>query len=66
MLGGRISTQDEEDVEDELEALEAEMAAINNPEPVLPTVPNANLPVAERQEGVEEPSKQQEREMLAA
>ncbi|ODA77502.1 hypothetical protein RJ55_07131 [Drechmeria coniospora] len=41
MLGGRISNQDEEEVEDELAALQAEMAADGQQ---LPTVPNANLP----------------------
>ncbi|KAH7320257.1 Snf7 family [Stachybotrys elegans] len=39
MLGGRISNQDEEEVEDELAALEAEMAGPQQ----LPTVPNDQL-----------------------
>ncbi|KAM0248675.1 hypothetical protein ACHAQJ_009349 [Trichoderma viride] len=45
MLGTRISAQDEEEVEDELAALEAEMSGVNQK---LPTVPNAQLPVSER------------------
>ncbi|KAL6906607.1 hypothetical protein GGI43DRAFT_234310 [Trichoderma evansii] len=45
MLGTRITAQEEEDVEDELAALEAEMSGVNQK---LPTVPNAQLPVSER------------------
>ncbi|PNP40367.1 hypothetical protein TGAMA5MH_07694 [Trichoderma gamsii] len=45
MLGTRITAQDEEEVEDELAALEAEMSGVNQK---LPTVPNAQLPVSER------------------
>ncbi|KEY69539.1 hypothetical protein S7711_02074 [Stachybotrys chartarum IBT 7711] len=45
MLGGKISTQDEEEVEDELAALEAEVAGVGRE---LPTVPNDRLPEAER------------------
>ena len=65
MLGGRISAQDEDEVEDELEALEAEMSGRNQE---LPAVPNANLPVKAR-EPEAGPRKQEEREeqaMLAA
>ncbi|KAH6997114.1 Snf7 family [Ilyonectria destructans] len=40
MLGGRISNHDEEEVEDELAALEAEMSGQQ-----LPAVPNTDLPV---------------------
>lgn len=40
MLGGRITNQDEEEVEDELAALEAE---VNGPTK-LPDVPNNKLP----------------------
>ncbi|KPM39137.1 hypothetical protein AK830_g7430 [Neonectria ditissima] len=40
MLGGRISNHDEEEVEDELAALEAEMSG-----PELPAVPDTDLPV---------------------
>lgn len=46
MLGGRISAQDEEDVEDELAAMEAELSGEAR---VLPTVPDAQLPVSEGQ-----------------
>ena len=39
MLGGRISNQDEDEVEDEMEALEAEITGVP-----LPDVPAADLP----------------------
>lgn len=47
MLGGRMSNQDEDEVEDELEALEAEVSGVNKlpdapsklPEGLLPTAP---------------------------
>ncbi|KAL7810929.1 hypothetical protein V8C44DRAFT_331310 [Trichoderma aethiopicum] len=45
MLGTRITAQDEEEVEDELAALEAEMSGVDQK---LPTVPNAQLPASER------------------
>ncbi|KAG9235467.1 Snf7 family [Amylocarpus encephaloides] len=55
MLGGRISNQDEDEVEDELEALEAEVTGVP-----LPEVPTSDLPHRERvkarqrdQEGVQ-------------
>ncbi|KAM0556036.1 hypothetical protein ACHAPJ_006017 [Fusarium lateritium] len=47
MLGGRISNQDEQDVEDELEALEAELAG---PTEELPSVPNARLPEGQQEQ----------------
>ena len=53
MLGGRMSTQDEEDVEDELAELQAELAAEKSG-PELPSVPHANVPVAERRPEEEE------------
>lgn len=64
MLGTRITAQDEEEVEDELAALEAEMAGVNQK---LPTVPNAQLPVSERpaQEEAQE-SRPERQAMLAA
>lgn len=62
MLGGRISAQDEDEVEDELEALEAELSGRNGE---LPAVPNAALPKSERQPEAE-PRKQDERAMLEA
>jgi charged multivesicular body protein 6 len=43
MLGGRISNQDEDEVEDELDALEAEVMGVP-----LPDVPTAELPAKER------------------
>jgi len=43
MLGGRISNQDEDEVEDELEALEAEVTGVP-----LPEVPTSELPSRER------------------
>ncbi|EGO56647.1 hypothetical protein NEUTE1DRAFT_33213, partial [Neurospora tetrasperma FGSC 2508] len=49
MLGGRISNQDEDEVEEELAALEAEVAAKNQPVPVqpVPQVPLPNVPDTE-------------------
>lgn len=63
MLGGRISVQDEEEVEDELAALEASVAAEdairNPPKPhKLPKVPDTELPVPQGAEE-EEPEAQQ-------
>lgn len=52
MLGGRISTQDEEEVEDELAALEQEMSG--ETEGNLPQVPNSKLP--QQQQHIEEPA----------
>lgn len=43
MLGGKISNQDEDEVEDELDALEAEIAGVP-----LPQVPATPLPYNER------------------
>ncbi len=54
MLGGRISNQDEEEVEDELAALEAELAGksqVQVQQP-LPNVPDTEL---QSQIGVETP-----------
>jgi charged multivesicular body protein 6 len=68
MLGGRITNQDEEEVEDELEALERE---VNGPGP-LPTVPNTTPHVVQAVGGEQEhPDAQGERRperqpMLAA
>ncbi|PBP21327.1 SNF7 family protein [Diplocarpon rosae] len=52
MLGGRISNQDEDEVEDELAALEAEVTGVP-----LPEVPTTDLPKKERAK-----VRQQERE----
>ncbi|KAK0723159.1 Snf7-domain-containing protein [Lasiosphaeria miniovina] len=48
MLGGRISNQDEDEVEEELAALEAEVTAERRTAAVqpLPNVPNTELPAA--------------------
>ncbi|KAG5940103.1 hypothetical protein E4U60_000663 [Claviceps pazoutovae] len=45
MLGGQISARDEEDVEEELEALQAGLSEQGHQ---LPSVPNAHVPVSER------------------
>ncbi|PHH62762.1 hypothetical protein CDD81_6750 [Ophiocordyceps australis] len=55
LLGGRISNQDEEEVEDELAALQAELADPHQ----LPSVPNAHVPKAQRL-AQESPERQQE------
>lgn len=60
MLGGQISNQDEEEVEDELAALQAELSGEGQE---LPSVPNAQVPISERPE--EEPARET-RQMLAA
>jgi charged multivesicular body protein 6 len=65
MLGTRMTAQDEEEVEDELAALEAEMSGVNQK---LPTVPNAQLPVSDRpaeQEEAQE-NRPERQAMLAA
>jgi charged multivesicular body protein 6 len=62
MLGGRMTNQDEEEVEDELAALEAEVANVGEREQQLPTVPSDRLPAR-----VQEPATQQpEREAIPA
>jgi len=43
MLGSKITNQDEEEVEEELAALEAELA----PAPKLPNAPDTQLPIKE-------------------
>lgn len=65
MLGGRISNQDEVEVEDELAALQAEVARGERQE--LPSVPDARLPEREGQEGETEqrPARTRQRAMLA-
>ena len=49
MLGGKISNQDEDEVEAELEALEAEIngTATKHSGDVLPNVPDTRLPAIE-------------------
>ncbi|KAG8417768.1 Vacuolar protein sorting-associated protein 20 [Metarhizium acridum] len=61
MLGGQISNQDEEEVEDELAALQGELAGEGQQ---LPSVPNVQVPISERPEE-EEPAREA-RQMLAA
>ncbi|KAI1769620.1 charged multivesicular body protein 6 [Hypoxylon sp. FL1150] len=67
MLGGRITNQDEDEVEDELAALELE---VNGPAP-LPNVPDTKLPNVKEQQQLHEneqnPEPESERRtMLAA
>lgn len=52
MLGGQMSNQDEDDVEDELEALEGEIAGVRQPDAIdMPAPPKTEV---ERKEGEEE------------
>jgi charged multivesicular body protein 6 len=60
MLGGRISNQDEDEVEDELDALEAEIAGVP-----LPEVPTAELPERVKPEPRQRESEEQRVGMLA-
>jgi charged multivesicular body protein 6 len=65
MLGGRITNQDEEEVEDELAALEAE---VNGPA-VLPNVPVTKLPttpVAETEPAPARVRQEERREAMLA
>jgi charged multivesicular body protein 6 len=59
MLGGKISNQDEDEVEEELEALEAELTG------VLPEVPSTELPQKVRAEAREK-RKEEARQVLYA
>lgn len=64
MLGGRISNHDEQEVEDELEALEAALAA---PAEGLPSVPEVGLPKGQREPRVEaRAERERQPAMLAA
>lgn len=60
MLGGRISNQDEDEVEDELEALEAELTGVP-----LPSVPTSELPTKERAKARQRERDEQREAMLA-
>ncbi|KIN05558.1 hypothetical protein OIDMADRAFT_188880 [Oidiodendron maius Zn] len=60
MLGGRISNQDEDEVEDELEAMEAELSSVP-----LPDVPAAELPTKMGVEAAKEEREEQGVRMLA-
>ena len=59
MLAGQISNQDEEEVEDELAALEAEVNGRTKVQQPLPSVPDTQLP--ERRVGEETPEREEER-----
>ncbi|CEI70176.1 hypothetical protein FVEN_g12163 [Fusarium venenatum] len=63
LLGGRMTNQDEQEVEDELEALEAELAG-PAPSERLPDVPISDLPEQQKVEAQAERAKQPA--MLAA
>jgi charged multivesicular body protein 6 len=60
MLGGRISNQDEDEVEDELDALEAEITGVP-----LPEVPTAELPSKVRAMARQREREEQREAMLA-
>jgi charged multivesicular body protein 6 len=60
MLGGKISNQDEDEVEEELEALEAELTG------VLPEVPSTELPQKVRAEAREKWKEEARQAMLAS
>jgi charged multivesicular body protein 6 len=60
MLGGRISNQDEDEVEDELDALEAEVSGVP-----LPEVPTLELPTRERAKARQREQEEQRQAMLA-
>jgi charged multivesicular body protein 6 len=60
MLGGKISNQDEDEVEEELEALEAELTG------VLPEVPSTELPHKVRAEAREKRKQEARQAMLAS
>jgi len=61
MLGGRISNQDEDEVEDELAALEAEVTGIP-----LPEVPTTDLPRKERAKVRQQEREEQQRVAMLA
>lgn len=60
MLGGKISNQDEDEVEEELEALEAELTGI------LPSVPSTELPPKVRAEARVKRREEERQAMLAS
>lgn len=65
MLGGRMSAQDEDEVEDELAALEAETRPTKVPTK-LPEVPDTELPEHERPAPAEEEAQPARAPMLAS
>lgn len=60
MLGGRISNQDEDEVEDELDALEAELTGVP-----LPDVPTSELPAKERAKARQREREEKEEQRVA-
>jgi charged multivesicular body protein 6 len=60
MLGGRISNQDEDEVEDELEALQAEVTGVP-----LPEVPTTELPTKVRAKIRQQQREEQRQAILA-
>lgn len=61
LLRGRISNQDEDEVEDELEALEREVSGVQ-----LPDAPEAALPEGERKESTKERRERRAKEQAEA
>jgi charged multivesicular body protein 6 len=61
MLAGRMSNQDEDEVEDELEALEREVSGVE-----LPDAPAQDLPENERKEKARERRERRAKEQKAA
>ncbi|KAI6714423.1 hypothetical protein PZA11_004359 [Diplocarpon coronariae] len=61
MLGGRISNQDEDEVEDELAALEAEVTGVP-----LPEVPTTDLPKKQRAKVRQQEREEQQRVAMLA
>ena len=57
MLGGRISNQDEDEVEDELAALEAEVAGKLHAQQPLPSVPDTQLPTEQESQPERRPER---------
>lgn len=60
MLGGQISNQEEDEVEDELDALEAEVTGVP-----LPEVPTTELPTKERAK-IRQQQREERREAMLA
>lgn len=69
MLGGQMSSQDEDEVEDELEALEQELsgsAKITLPDAPTVNLPSGKIPTANTAERAESRGKTREQVPLAA
>jgi len=69
ILSGRISNADEEEVEDELAALEAEVNGCVGTAERLPNAPTTDLPAqksGEESAVVSQPTKQRERQVVFA